>query len=479
MKWIASFLAFSLALAVCGATEIIGWKAPIANLTSEGLEAPGIVRLEKPPEKSPFFGADDVLWDIRSVLPKEAAAAQWAVWNASTGRIVVKGPWGAIREMEEFLEMPTQCRITVEAFRIDESGSPPDFTKAPDATTSVVAYNGQKASVSAAGENSAISLIVEPYSSPETGVIDLSFEISTSLPETPDLEINTAVSLHGVKGLWVARDFDGKSGTDIRVTAAIELPDGTPYVEMILKQEGDAVVPFRVDRSEAKRIAIEGGGWLASAWLDHKSARVILFGGGSDDDDPFAEAETKPKILFDDLPTAQTPDKLGPYFGGEVIDLREAIRNIGIKFGENDFAGYDPRIQRVFMYSENEAEIDKFEQVFMMACGGGMPKLIAFSSRGGGEMRLLARSGQKANLKSSRTDPKQTRDLDIEPTLGQNEMLLDLRIFYEEKHVEKLMRGLNSSLSLVPGELLEILKSKVPGGNESKLEIKAEILELQ
>ena len=479
MKWIASFLAFSLALAVAGASEIIGWKAPIANLTSEGLEAPGIVRLEKPPEKSPFFGAADVLWDIRSVLPKEAAAAQWAVWNASTGRIVVKGAWGTIREMEDFLEMPTQCRISVDAFLIGEDDSPPDFTKAPDATTSVVAYNGRKASVSEAGENSAITLMVEPVSEPETGLVDLRLLISASLPGAPDLEISTAVSIHGPGDLWVARDFDGKSGTDIRVTAAIELPDGTPYGEMMLRQEGDAVVPFRVDRSGAKRIAIEGGGWLASAWMDNKLAREILFGGGSDGDDPFAETETKPKVLFDDLPTALTPDKLGPYFGGEVSDLREALRNIGIILGKSDFAGYDPRIQRVFMFSENEDEIDKLEALFSAFCGIGMPRTIAFSSRGSGEMRLLARSGQKATLKSSRADTKQTRDLEIEPTIGQTHTLLDLRIFYEEKHGEKLMRGLNSSLSLVPGEFLEILKSKVPGGDESKLEIKAEILELQ
>jgi hypothetical protein len=474
MKWIASFVAFSLAVA--GATEIIGWKAPIANLTSEGLGAPGIVRLGNPPEKSPFFGAADVLWNIRSVLPQEAAAAQWAVWNASTGRIVVKGPWGAIREMEESLNMTSQCRITVDAFRIAEDGSPPDFTKAPDATTSVVAGNGQKASVSEAGENSAITLLVEPLTEPGTGLIDLRLVISASLPDTPDLEINTAVSIIAPGDLWVARDFDGKSGTDIRVSAAIELPDGTPYGEMMLRQEGDAVVPFLVDRSGAKRIAIEGGGWLASAWLDYKSASDLLAGGKADEEDPFAETETKPKVLLDELPTAQTPEKLGPYFGGEVTDLRETLRKMGIILGENDFAGYDSRIERVFMYSENEAEIDKFEQLFE-TFSSGIPEMVAFSSRGSGEMRLLARGGQKATLKSSRADTKQKRDLEIEPHVGANHTLVDLRIFYEEKHGEKLMRGLNSSFRLVPGESLEILKSKVPGGDESKLEIKAEILE--
>ncbi len=477
MKILAASL-LSIALAIlANAAEITAWKAPLSNLSYEGLEAPGISRMEKPPEKSPFFGEKDVLWDVHAILPEKAASAEWAVWNETTRRIVVKGPWMIIREMEESIKTASHCRVTVEAFRVAEDGTAPDFTKPPDASISLVTGSGQKATGSNQEDDSAIKLEMEPTVGYENDFIDLRMIVSTTLPGAPDLEINTALSFKAGGNIWVARDFDGKSGTDIRVTATIELPDGTPYAEMMMRQEGNSAAPFRVDRSGRKPIAIEGGGLLVSAWLSFKDVRQFITGEKATETDPFA---VSPDVVadLDGLPITQVPKKLEPYFGGEVVDMRETIRKMGIIVGEDDFVGFDPRSQRIFMFSKNNDEIEKFEMVFDSLCCLHPPENMVVTLRETGQTRLVGRSGRKASLKSSRPETKQTRIFEVEPTSDGEGKLVDLRVLYEEKSGEKVIKDINTAITLNVGDSLDIMTSKAPDGTASAMEIKAEILEV-
>lgn len=462
------------------ASEIIGWKSPLSNITWEGLDDPGIVRLEKAPEKSPFFGLQDELWDVRGVLPEDVPPTVWAVWNATTGRVVVKGSWPMIRAIEPRIITETACRITVEAFLVGDDGLPPDFTKQPDASMSLIVRSGQKCSSSMMAKDAAIQVLAEPYTAPDYGIIDLSLEISTALPGAPDLKINTAVGTRDRKSLWMARDFDGNSGTDIRVTAAIVLPDGTPYEEMLMRQVGDTAVPFHIDRIPDHLIAVEGGGWLAAARLDAVTARLQFTGKTDEEIDPFAAGTGNwPVDPFNGLPTATVPAKLEPYFGGEVVDFRKVIRDFGINIGDGDFVGYDTRFERVFMYSMDKREIDKFEVLYGLMGAFRGPQNMSISIKGDGEMWLLARSGRKATLENNRKDTHEKRSLEIEPTIGEQDVLVDLRIFYEEKSGDEIVKHLNTSVTLQKGESLEILKSKLPDGSESKMKVKAEILERQ
>lgn len=476
MKTLAVSLLSIVLTVLSDAAEIIAWKAPLSNL-GYGIEAPEVVRLKTPPEKSPFFGKNDELWDIHAALPEDAASAAWAVWNQNTGRIVVKGSWVAIHEVEKMIHIPSHCRITVDAFRVVADGSAPDFSKKPDASISLVVGSGRKATASKQENDSAISLEAEPTTGDEEDFVDLRLMVSASLPGSPALEINTGLSFKAGESIWVARDFDGKSGTDIRVTAAIELTDGTPYAEMMMRQEGDSAVPFRVDRSGSKRISIEGGGSLVSVWLEFGNVKELIAGEKADETDPFAATpDTEPAVDLKGLPTAQVPEKLEPYFGGEVLNLRETVGAMGLSIGENDFVGYDQLSQRVFMFSTNEDEIDKFEQLNPSICCLQAPLNVAVSLQEIGQTRLMGRSGQKASLKSIQAETKLSRFLETEPTVSETGDLVDLRILFEEKSDIMLTRGINTAVTLTAGELLEIMTSKLPDGSDSAVKIKAEIL---
>ncbi len=461
-----------------GAAEIIAWKAPLSNLAYDGVEAREVVRLENAPEKSPFFGKDDELWDVHETLPENAASAEWAVWNATTRRIVVKGSWTAIREVERLIQSPSQCRITVDTYRVAGDGSPPDFSKRPDMSAGGVCRSGMKYSFSSVGGGASLRFEGVPVLSENDGIIDLTLLISTSLCRSPDLEINTAVTFEDGASVWLARTFDGKGGTDIRITGTIELSDGSPYAEKTLRQVGDSIVPFGADRSEPQRRAIEGGGWLASARMPSDQLGLI---SGEDPDpeaDPFADAATgRNETPLKEFPTNEAPVKLEPYFGGPVLDLKKEIRMMGIIIGESDFVGYDMATQRIFMYSTDEAEIDKFEAVFVLSwVDGGSPATLAISARGNGQMRLLGRSGQRMILKSALKETKRARLLEFEPTIGENGTLVDLRVLFEEKSDGMLLTSINSSATLDVGTYLELLKTRLPDGSESAMEFKAEIL---
>ncbi len=478
MRIFAASLISIASVALANAAEIIGWKAPLSNLAYEGVEATGVDLLKKAPEKSPFFGEKDVLWNVRSVLPDEAASAEWAVWNETSGRIVVKGSWTVMREMEERIDTASQCRITVEAFRVAEDGGTPDFSKQPEASISLVTRSGQKASGSRQGDDSAMKLEAEPTMSEERDFVDLRMVVFASLHGASDLEIQTGLSFKADDKVWVGRDFDGKTGIDLRVSAAIETPDGTPYAEIMMRQEGSAAVPFRVDRSGRKPIAIEGGGQLVSAWLDFRLAKEFITGVKVDETDPFAvDPDAEPAPDLDGLPTANVPEKLEPYFGGEVLDMREIIRKMGVLVGENDFVGFDFRSQRVFIFSKDEDVLDMFEQLFTPFCCLPPPDNVAVTLQETGQRMLIGRSGQKAGMTSTQPETKRTCNFEIEPTSNGDTTLVDLRAFYEEKLGEEVTKNFNTAVTLVAGDFLEIMTTKAPDGTESAMKIKAEIRE--
>ena len=89
-------------------------------------------------------------------------------------------------------------------------------------------------------------------------------------------------------------------------------------------------------------------------------------------------------------------------------------------------------------------------------------------------MRLLSRSGQKALLKSTNAKSKRTRQLEIEPTLGETDSFVHLRVLYEEKSGEKVLKSLNTSATLEVGKFLSLMDKNSPNGS---MEFKVEKLD--
>lgn len=71
MKILLQCLLLLTCNALAFSAEILAWKTPIARIAQGGKASPKLERLEKPPEASPFFGKDDELWNVTSIMPND------------------------------------------------------------------------------------------------------------------------------------------------------------------------------------------------------------------------------------------------------------------------------------------------------------------------------------------------------------------------------------------------------------------------
>ncbi len=469
------------ALAV--ASEIIAWKTPISRIDTGGKASPKLVRLEKPPEASPFFRKDDELWNVSSIMPNNEEVAdklEWAVWNATSGRLVAKGSWVALFELQHYYDLhnpPIQARVKLDAYRVPADGSPPDASKQPSFSLSYIGRSGQKVVVSNTEGDSSMSVEGEVIFGDDHSLIDMNIFADIAMDDFPTLKTEGSFSIPNQFPVWFARNYNGKQGIDLLVTATLVLADGTPFLESIMRQEGEIAKPFLITEiyPESGNIAIGEKHRLIWSktpidmlvYLDNPTLKDL-------DMDPFAaqKPDIDERIKLNEV---IVPNILNPHFHGKVFDIRDALKRSGVTIHDNDFAGFDPKTQRAFLYSSDVGKIDMFEQLFSFGCCLQATNL-AVTLRGVGEMRLMTRSGQKSYLSSLDPQSKKTRNVEIEPTIADNPNNVDLRCNYSEKIGEKTTHALATSVTLETGKFLKLSEKVKADGSKETMEIKVEIL---
>lgn len=474
---LASLVSLSLS-AVAATAETFAWKAPVTNLAYEGMETPGISRLEKPPEKSVFFSEGDILWDLKAILPAKFkdsnATPKWIIWNETTEGIVANGTLLSIYMLHRHLgiaDLPTHSRHRIDFFRITSNTNPPDFSKNPDSSISAVCRNNQKFSTSTNEGETAIAVELGAVYHHDDDAIDTNFTITAKLLNTPTLEIKSAATFQEATPIWVARSFDGESGLDIVITTDILLSDGTPFSEATTREKAGKSLPVITKHKNWKTVRIGNAGWLVSAWLpieqiiDRNDANKYNL-----EMDPFADTPPLAHTIPDGLTEVSAPKILSPHIDGAIWDSTDYLKNTGISLSGDEFSGYDPITGRLFLYSTNLSKLDMFESL-MMGLHCCYPLNLAITSSGDYHMRLLARSGQKAVLKSTDTASNKSHEFEFEPTIGESDTFVDLRLLYEEKFGETVNQSLNTATTLVAGKAQEVWS-----GSSGKMTFKAEII---
>ncbi|MES2980956.1 MAG: hypothetical protein V4727_01475 [Verrucomicrobiota bacterium] len=475
------FLGFN---ALAFSAEILAWKTPISQIDTGGKVSPGLVRLEKPPEASPLFGKDDELWSVSSIMPNNQEVTdklEWAVWNATSGRLVAKGTWVALFELQHHYDLdnpPVQARVKLDAYQIPADAAPPDPSKPPSFSLSYIGRSGQKVVVSNTEGDSSINIESEMIIEHDRSLIDGRILTDISLPDSPTLKIDSSILLVKNSPTWLARNFNGKQGIDLMVTVTLMLADGTPFDELIMRHEGDEMKPFSTSEIHGGSGNIAIGEKHKLVWMPAPPDVLELLDNQQDTDpeeDPFAaqRPNTNNHINFKEV---KSPEILKPHFYGMVFDIGDALKQNGIKISDKDFAGYDPKTQCVFMYSSDIAELDKFESLFMLTCCF-RPANLAITARGDGELRLLARSGMKASLSGLDHKSQQTRSFEVEPTIGENNTIIDLRCTYRDNIGDKMIQSLDVSVTLESGKFLKVFENSKADGSKEAMEMKAEILD--
>ena len=477
MKTLLGVMVWLLLAWVCPAAEIVAWKVPLSRYVDAGLAAKGIVRCKSAPEASPFFKDGDELWDLKRVERVGFAAPdppfEWVVWNATSGRLVAKGEWNAIWQTYQdigFERLPRQCRITAEVIDVPADGKPLAPNAVPLDSLTWVTRSGHDFDVSCQGKTDLIRLSGSATIGQDDTYVNVGFLATCVVRDHPRLEIRSGIAVSADSSLWVARDFDGRKGLDLRISAHVEMMDGTPLSESYMIQKGNLAKPFPGnDRTEVRKHRMENKGWLATIWMPPEE--VAEFFPSNETKDPFADAEQAKNLQSVKPLWVETPDDLKPWFGTKVWDMRKLVKNMGIIAADTtDFAGYDPVSLRIFVYSKDEATLEKFALMFTPTCNL-QPHLIAVTLEGTGQTRLVVSSGCKDYINRLQGKKKILRKLDVEATIGEGYDMIDLKLDYRDQANAASRQAINTAVTLQAGVPLTVLGPPAP------LRARAEIVE--
>lgn len=477
MKTALCLIFLSSMTMLCPAAEIVGWKVPLSRFVDGGLEADGIVRCKSSPEASPFFKEGDELWDLKGVsegVRKETAPPlDWVIWNESTGRLVVKADWIGIYQIQGRLRvdrLPRLCRLTAEIFEVPADGSPLEEKSKRVSTISWLTHSDDEFDVSSniKGQTfKAKGKVTLGTDSRELGLLVI--DGSCVVKDQPLMNFRSGLVMHSNDSVWLVRDFNGKEGLDLRITSSVELLDGSSAEAIMLIQKNSIIEPFKVNRSEIKRQRIGDKEWFAIQYQDPQflqtfSPSVIP------SDDPFQESSrTADPILKHplaklDVVEVQAPDRIKSWFDRPVWDIGSLMKIAGvISDGSKAFAGYDPLSQRIFMLSDDERELDKFESLFELMCCLP-PKLVVVNLNDEGQTRLVTRSGEIARVERVSCNQR-IRSLEIEPTVGENNKILDTRFSYSNTSDLGVSRLISNVVMANSGQSLQLMD--VTSGHEA------------
>lgn len=463
----------------CPAAEVVAWKVPLSRYTGSGLKAAGVIRCQVAPEASPFFKEGDELWDLKGVAPEDRIAhapqIEWLVWNATSGQLVTKAEWISVWQLHQRLgieELPKQCRLKASVFEVAADGAPPSQAKTARISQTWVIRSGMKFEVAQRTESGGLEVGGTGTMDEFGSVIDLELHASCFLRDQPKLDFNCAFSLWSGTSLWLARDFDGKTGLDFMITNRIELMDGTPVEEAMMIQNADGVEPVKLDRKQINRHRIGDEGWLAIQWL-YPSQLHNLSATVDPGVDPFAE---KPVDLIREtlrLEEVSAPEEVQSWFNGPVWNVGKLVRDNGVLSAESkSFAGYDPRTMDAFLFTKDIVEVDRFEKLFSSLRISPL-KHVEVCMIGRGETRLISRSGQKSVLRRTVGGASPMRLLEIEPVFREEDNLLKLRFNYRNGSNESALEAIQSAITMESGDSIDVMEASFGTGSNSSLRLKA------
>jgi hypothetical protein len=484
VKTLWGFILGLVAPLASDAAEIVAWKVPLSSYGVGGLEAPGVIRCKDAPEPSQFFKQGDELWDLTKAvsdrLGTRKIAPEWLIWNASSRRLVAKGDcWDlyVIQKIIAVAKQPVQCRVVASVFEVSADGAPLSDASRPASESSVVFRSGQRSTALWESGGKSMDLDVEGTIDEDGTLIGMLLKTKVGLPDQPPMKVETAFSCEDGTVLWVARDFDGKKGLDLRIAGTIELMDGSPFRERVMIQKSGEDSPVAPRRREMTPRQIDGKGWLVSINVDSNTMEQFLSPGMSGPGaDPFKETVPDESLDLPHSTSVQPPEFLRKWVTHEILDVHDWIKGFDPNLSEeSDFAGYDPIEGRIYFFSPNRTSADSICELFTPMCCGPATTVVS-TWEGLGQTRLIGKSGSKSTLARILDAKTNTRFLEIEPTVGESGDLVDLRFDFDDSPDPQRITRLGSSTILEEG-VPNVLFFRVDGnGAKTSVSTKVEIL---
>ena len=291
----------------------------------------------------------------------------------------------------------------------------------------------------------------------------------------PELFLATMVCLESGSPMWIARDFSGGKGLDLRVSAGIESLDGVPMEKLLVIQKGDRLAPVACNLGRLNlRVSDDslkiGDGWLTSDFLVSGQWPELDEAGSADSSvNPFSDGSPFPvQIYRKSLAELKPPEVLKPWIDHPVLDIRPMAGDAGLHLeSERDFLGYDPIEKRTILYSADEQVRNRYAGLFSLGLRGAPPVNLALITDGPRPTRIVSRSGVPATLRRKDASGKVLSD-------WRSELVVE-----EDRHSIQLELGYGNTAearaTLEVGRMSEILPEASNKGNAAPLRVKVEI----
>ena len=466
------------------AAEIVGWKIPLSHYLDDGTPVDELVKLQNPPEASPFFHPGDQLHQLRNVTKDGKPLAEWIVWNATTGRLVVKGGLPAIRRLRNKIEAAnwsSRVRLTFEIHEFAANGSMPEEKAVARSRQAFVVRSGQVLEYESQDENLTFGFNGEAHFQEIIGEdisqspVEFRGALDVTTKEYGRLKVSNSAVLAAGGSVWLAGDTDGKNGIIVKLKAEPVLADGSPWREKLLRQHDGKTEPFVLDGGVIGNRKI-GDRWFSCRPLPEEGFAGLLGHGGkapAPQVDPF-ENQAKPGDIYSPYPEIPAPAALSQWIDLPVRDVAAVIRDLGITTEPGDFIGYDPEQELLFSYTKNADTADRLEVLFTPMCQLRWQPAIAITMEGAGRSHLLSRGGSKGTLEHIAADGSVVKTLEIEPSIGESGEIIDAYLSLLDQRNPETRGFLKTSVSLRKGEFSEIWRDASSGGQANVLRVKAD-----
>ncbi|MEK7951057.1 hypothetical protein [Luteolibacter soli] len=466
MSWLrVLMILFCAAAGIARASITAAWKIPVERVAPSYADAPP---LAKPPGDSAFFQPGDKIWDLSKCIywnvldfagvgesdlsngpaPGEVKIdwkGDWIVWNSRSGMIVARGSWHDVLVAEQVLrcdELPKVIRTRIE---VKGTGKPRSL--------SLISRSGEKASL----EMNELLAEVETTSSSDGNACDTQFFVSWPAEDSHwTWEVKTAVTLGNGSPCQIACQGTKDQRWELVVSTEEELMDGTPSKEFCWVETPDGLRAWSNSgvRGKPLRKQLDANRWLGIYPMAKGSASHFL-----------AEARSRPG-----------PDVTGPELAEwtrmPLLNIRPVLEERGVAFrNERDCACIDPLTGTAFVLADQVTQ-DLAEYLFASVLDGELvPPIWIETNPESGGWGLASRSGERAEIRRSSSDPGNQLLFRSEATEGGDGVIFDLGYAIDVVSGDVKIGKLEANTTLTKDKPQVIGSGTAPDGKEVKVTV--------
>ena len=436
------------------------WKVPIGSRIPDHETDEKVRKLDKPPGESAFFEAGDELWDVSKALSWEVQVEEaggddpfeardlvpmkvewkgdWIVWNARSGMFIARGPWSQILLVGDVLGFEDQPIVLSSRFEIAEGDPSGDSKLMKSRSLSVMCRSGMNARARLDG----FEVEVESMASASGEICDVRCHLSwPGRVENHRTDFQTGVTVREGVRTRLARQGMGPEVWEAWLTVSRELLDGTPFGKVRWIENADGIKPWTPFEPGGKNFRQSLGPNLELGIYPVPKNMLKVIAG---------------KEGVPSLPDVEDTVEIAGRGRVSLIDLRKPLREHGLKLdaAAGHFGGFEPRSCSVVIVADS-ANQDLAEEIFSMGYDGPPSQLWIETNGESGGWGLACRSGEKAVI-SRRAGKAAGLVFEIEPTLGGDDNIMDLRYKFDVVAGDRAMGRIESATTLYNGKPVRV-----------------------